>query len=717
MSIIKKWFTKSQSQDPSKISADERAATQHPWSDHPLKGDNPIKDAAEDLLDRVGLARLLADQIASIDASEGVVVGLLGPWGSGKTSLLNLTKEELPSRKIAVIEFNPWMFSGTEQLVGSFFVEVAAQLELKAGLTEAASAMEEYGEAFSGLGWLPIAGPWLEGGAKAAKSIGAFISRRKQGVQGRRARLEAALLQRPAPIAIILDDIDRLTTPEIRDIFRLVRLTASFPNIVYVVAFDRHRVERALDEQGVPGRQYLEKILQLAIDVPVVPTTVLSARFFEAIEGALAGIEHQGHFDTNEWPDIYVEVIRPFVQNMRDVRRYAAALRGSVMDLNGQIELVDVFALEAVRVFLPDVFAELHRAIPGLTSIESGYGYGASDPPHLKQQVERLVELAGDKHEVVRSMVRRLFPGGQRHIGGMQYGPDFVRGWLRKRRVAHEDIIRLYLERLAGSELQALDYAEAAWIRMHDVVEFDSFLRALPADSLRDVIAHLESFEEEFGEHHVVPGCVVLLNLVSAIPDKPRGMLEFDNRLVVGRVVYRLLRSLGTQDKVAAAVEAAYPKLSGLSAKLELLDDVGYREGVGHELVSEAAAAAFERRWRDDVRAAATEQLAAEPNLLRIMLLVGSMKDPAEPELPIPDDPEFTAAILRTGQTETVSQEMGSRSVRRSPRLAWDAIVEMYGTEETLRARIDGLREAQGLISQDLLELADRYLAGWRPDH
>ncbi|MBM7331832.1 hypothetical protein JS562_54830 [Agrobacterium sp. S2] len=42
------------------------------------------------------------------------------------------------------------------------------------------------------------------------------------------------------------DDIDRLTTGEIRDIFKLVRLTASFPNVVYILAFDRARVEQAL---------------------------------------------------------------------------------------------------------------------------------------------------------------------------------------------------------------------------------------------------------------------------------------------------------------------------------------------------------------------------------------------------------------------------------------------------------------------------------------
>ena len=55
----------------------------------------------------------------------------------------------------------------------------------------------------------------------------------------RRDKITKALTKLKKPIVIVLDDIDRLTTPEIRDIFKLVRLTANFPNIIYVVAFDR----------------------------------------------------------------------------------------------------------------------------------------------------------------------------------------------------------------------------------------------------------------------------------------------------------------------------------------------------------------------------------------------------------------------------------------------------------------------------------------------
>jgi predicted KAP-like P-loop ATPase len=250
----------------------------------------------------------------------------------------------------------------------------------------------------------------------------------------------------------VVDDIDRLSTSEIRDVFKLVRLTASFPNVVYILAFDRIRVETALAEQGIPGRDYIEKILQVALDLPAVPQQVLNREAFRAIDTALSAIDNKGDFDGNAWPDVYMEIVRPLLRNMRDVHRYAATLQGTVRDLCGQIALVDVLALEALRVFLPDVFKELHRSVGGLTTTSDGGRHG--DLSALKGQIDRLI-AAGDNHgDVVRAVVERLFPAARRHIGGSHYGSEWQGQWLRERRVAHLDVLGLYLERVAGERLQ-----------------------------------------------------------------------------------------------------------------------------------------------------------------------------------------------------------------------------------------------------------------------
>ena len=57
-------------------------------------------------------------------------MGVLGAWGSGKTSFVNLARRDLEFSSAAVLDFNPSMFSGDEQLVESFFVELSAQLKV-----------------------------------------------------------------------------------------------------------------------------------------------------------------------------------------------------------------------------------------------------------------------------------------------------------------------------------------------------------------------------------------------------------------------------------------------------------------------------------------------------------------------------------------------------------------------------------------------------------
>ena len=156
-------------------------------------------------------------------------------------------------------------------------------------------------------------------------------------------------------------------------------------------------------------------------------------------------------------------------------------------------------------------------------------------------------------------------------------------------------------------------------------------------------------------------------------------MLDLDTRLVVGRVTYRLLRSLDDPNAVEAAVREILPQLRSLSAKQEVISDVGYRESAGHKLVSEIAASELEKEWRNEVHAATASELSKESDLLRVVLVARREADPSEEPVTIDDHPELTLALLKGARSEVRSQSMGSRAVTRSTRLAWDVLVELLG--------------------------------------
>lgn len=676
------------------------------------RSDNPIRNASEDRLGRVGPASAFAEQVLSLDASEGAVVAVLGPWGSGKTSFVALARPRLEEGAIAVTQFNPWLFSGTDSLVEAFFSELSVALGGRQKLGEIAEGFGRLGETFSSFGWLPLIGGTLAKISVLARAASKASELRKRGVQVQRDELAGMLAKLEHPVVVVLDDIDRLETAEIREVFRLVRLTASFPNLIYVLAFDRARVEAALAEENVPGRDYLEKILQLAIDLPEVPDELLSQQIFEALNKVLDDDAVEGEFDQEVWPDLFVEIIHPLISNMRDVKRYVVAAEGTLKQLKGDIAVADVLALEAIRVFRPDLFAAMRGAREALTT-PGGIGFGGYEPPELKEAIERLRDDF-DEPELVKAMISRLFPFALRHIENNTYGHDWQKSFLRKRRVAHRALLDMYYERVAGADLLNFSDAERAHATMHDLEAFEGYFAALEPSRRESVIASLESFEGEFRPEQVVPGTVVLCNVLDELPERPRGMTDFGTNMVVTRVVVRLMRACETPADASAAVAEALPQIRSLSSRHELLSSVGYRENAGLKLIFESDYKRFEAEWREKVRAASADELARERDLALVLYFAGADdEEVARPD--VPDDPAVTNALLESVKGEVRGNTLGSRSIRRSLRLSWDMLCEVCGGEDAWIARYDQLKASDLDVAPELIEIADRYASGWRP--
>lgn len=94
---------------------------------HPFSADRPILSHQEDLLGRAGFARSLANAIKRWKGKDSLVIALYGPWGSGKSSIKNMVVESLREGTIQppqVLEFNPWQWSGQDQIADAFFGEI-----------------------------------------------------------------------------------------------------------------------------------------------------------------------------------------------------------------------------------------------------------------------------------------------------------------------------------------------------------------------------------------------------------------------------------------------------------------------------------------------------------------------------------------------------------------------------------------------------------------
>ena len=140
--------------------------------------DGPINQIDDDRLRRSQFARALGDQLGNA-GEEGLVMALTGPWGSGKTSLVNLISEHVRSLPATVVlNFNPWFFSGTEQLAGHFFTELGSQLSETTDerLKGIGGKLKLFGGVLGLLRFVPAAGIYLEAGGKLSPAGGKALS-------------------------------------------------------------------------------------------------------------------------------------------------------------------------------------------------------------------------------------------------------------------------------------------------------------------------------------------------------------------------------------------------------------------------------------------------------------------------------------------------------------------------------------------------------------
>src|SRR6266508_4414500 len=116
----------------------ERDAPTDPVAVTPLKAeghifsaDRPIESVDEDLLGRGPFSESLAKAIDGWREKDSLILGLYGPWGSGKSSIKNMVREVLTQSRtgpLRIVEYNPWQWAGQEQLAEGFFNEVGAAL-------------------------------------------------------------------------------------------------------------------------------------------------------------------------------------------------------------------------------------------------------------------------------------------------------------------------------------------------------------------------------------------------------------------------------------------------------------------------------------------------------------------------------------------------------------------------------------------------------------
>ncbi|WP_430639486.1 KAP family P-loop NTPase fold protein [Haloferax volcanii] len=447
-----------------------------PSRESELRADSALESPNHDQLGYGDFAENLANTIHSRIPSNEFIIGIYGQWGSGKSTILNFVEHELNQKENPplVTRFNPWWFSGQSDLIEKFFSQLSAGLDTGGEYDEIRDNLSKLAD---GLSRVPLS---TITGIPSGKFLAWFsdtIQSETPDLEGLKDEIADALRDLDQQIVVFIDDIDRLTESEIRQMFRLVKAVADFPNITYVLAFDQEVVIEALDrEQGVGnGREYLNKIIQLPQRVPIPAEDSLNHFFTERLESIVQ--DDDVIFDESTWQTVYMRGIQPLIQTPRDVIRLANAVDTSYQALGRDANFIDIVGLEALQIFHTPAYEKI-RSNPVRYTADI-YSSGNAEDEDYSELWEHLNEDEQDS-EPLHVLLRYLFPRVK--TGGLKLGLTFSRTnatYRKRRRVCHPDVFPYYFRQTIPKGELSIGEIEATLELTDDADEFGDRLHEL----------------------------------------------------------------------------------------------------------------------------------------------------------------------------------------------------------------------------------------------
>lgn len=311
------------------------------WSDEPT---------GRDLLSFMAVAETVADAVLD-DMLDPIALGLSGSWGSGKTSVLELVKQEVEKRakaaetKVLVVSTQPWSYDPTvgpkESLIAEVLDAIKGQIDATAGedaqnLLLKLTKRVKWAKALkmAALTSITLQLPKVEDVLDLIneESVEGEEEPAERGLAQFRDEFEGLLksdgLKHISRVVVLVDDLDRCLPETVVETLEAIRLFLSAKGMSFVIAADEDRVADAIQKrlgtpEAEPGKGespaelYLHKIVQTTIPIPalsqfdtqaylflLLAESKLEAEGFDALVASTADLRMQaGSLDDLALPD------------------------------------------------------------------------------------------------------------------------------------------------------------------------------------------------------------------------------------------------------------------------------------------------------------------------------------------------------------------------------------------------------------------------------
>lgn len=589
-----------------------------------VSSDRPISSIDDDLLNRGDFSKHLAKTINGWRGKDSLVLALYGTWGSGKTSLKNLIKESLNESKDdcpIIMEYNPWEWSGQNKLEEAFFQEMEIAIKspkngktinkLIKKLREYSSYLYLGSHLFVGIkklitvlliiiGVMGLSNYFIEfpivnitfvtisiisllmvGALNWSGQLLNILSstvelKREKSIQKIKDDLIRLINDIGKSILIIIDDIDRLDPSQIRRIFQLIKANANFPNLIYLLLFQRDIIEKSLKNDSQSGSDYLDKIVQVGFDIPKIERSRLEKVLFSYLNNIIENHNLSKNFDQRRWDNIYITGLRGYFDTLRHVYRFIATFSFQVDSFKSnesfEVNFVDLASLEVLRVFEPNVYHQITVLKDSLTrGVDQNLGT-TRQRDKIKGEIEGLVALASDgKQNYVQPIIKALFPKTEWVFGGPNYS-SISDTWFTDLRVCHPDRFDKYF--ILTIPEKDISQAEIDYIisLTGDRYKLTEYLSKLSKQDIIDVVFdRLEYYKTDVKKENAVPFITALFDYGDKLSDEFQEPPSLNSVSNATRIIYFALKENFDQDERGRILQEAIEDTIGMFLPIRVL--------------------------------------------------------------------------------------------------------------------------------------------------
>jgi hypothetical protein len=389
--------------------------------------DQPPANQNDDEYDRVPFAAKLVEALEHLPDSS-FVVGLEGVWGCGKTAILNFIEDIVAQKPVEqqpiVVKFNPWWFTGREDLTQRFFEAINIAID-PVGVTDEARRRQLAGLAQSfkryafSLAKITLGKDRAEGIEEVLRPVldvsQELLAAKPKTLEQQKNLIANQLVDMQFPIWVILDDVDRLLPQEALEVLTMVRGVGDLPMVRYLLAYDRIQLETrlasAIGGSDDDARDYINKIIQLSFPIP-------SPANWRLREAVVAGVLQVLGNEQNDLPirDFLDLTIGTLIRTPRDVNRLINAFGVARSMVGRELNPFDLLRLELLRLEFPQVYEGLPQLKNWLLGMVIPSYLIDDDPTDRVAKAKEYVGsrlkkwAAGASEEHIFPLVEQLFP-------------------------------------------------------------------------------------------------------------------------------------------------------------------------------------------------------------------------------------------------------------------------------------------------------------------